>query len=137
MKKYLVVFLLAVLALLLLTVPMVLAEAVDPAPVPLLEEAQFFDVAILGTFAGTLAAAEILVLIIKWLFKLEGNALRYTVVGCSVLTVAAGRFMGGDSITLTNIVLTLLNGGVVSTTLMKLYEVTAGYSKTPAGTITS
>lgn len=29
----------------------------------------------------------------------------------------------------------VINGGVVSATLMKLYEVTVGYSKTPAGKI--
>ena len=124
-------------AMLLLMIPGAMAEAVDPAPVPLLEEAQFFNLAMLGTFAGAAAAAEILVLMLKWLLNLQGNAMRYAVVGCSILTVAAGRFLGGDDFTFTNIMLSILNGGIVSASLMKLYEVTAGYSKTPAGTITS
>lgn len=135
MKRYLMIFLLAMVALLLVAMPLAMAEAVDAVPVPMLEQAQFFDLAILGTFAGAAAAAEVLVLVIKWLFKLEGNSIRYAVVGCSILCVGAGRFMGGDPFTLTNIFLAIINGGVVSATLMKLYEVTVGYSKTPAGKI--
>lgn len=136
MKKFMVVFLLALVAMFLVTNLSAMAEVVDAAPVPLLEEASFFDVAVLGTFVGAAAAAEVLALICKWLFKLTGNGIRYTVVLCSIICVAAGRFLGGDSITLTNIVLTFLNGGVVAATLMKVYEMTAGYSQTPAGKIT-
>lgn len=135
MKRYMMIFLLAMVALLLVAMPLAMAEAVDAAPVPALERAEFFDLAVLGTFAGAAAAAEVLVLMAKWMFKLEGNAIRYTVVGSSILCVAAGRFLGGDAITVTNIILSILNGGVVAATLMKLYEVTAGYSKTPAGKI--
>ena len=134
MKKILMLFL--ILAL-MLPISMALAEAVDPMPVLLLEEAQFFNLAMLGTFAGAAAAAEILVLLLKWILNLQGNAMRYAVVGCSILTVAAGRFLSGDDFTLANIILSVLNGGIVAASLMKLYEVTAGYSKTPAGTITS
>lgn len=138
MKRYMMIFLLAMVALLLVAMPLAMAEAVDAvpeAPIPALQNAEFFDIAMLGTFVGAAAAAEVLVLIVKWVFKLSGNGVRYTVLACSVLTVAAGKFLGGEPITLANIVLAVLNGGVVAATLMKIYEVTAGHDKTPAGTI--
>lgn len=129
MKKFLVVFLMLAL---LLPCALVMAEAVDAAPpdnTPLLEQAEFFDAAVLGTFAGAAAAAEVLILLIKWLFHLEGTALRITVVTCSIVTVFAGKFLGGDSITGANVFLAVINGGVVAATLMKLYEVTVGRLK--------
>lgn len=138
MKRYIMIFLLAVVALLLVAMPLAMAEAVDAvpsAPISVLERAEFFDVAILGTFAGAAAAAEVLVLLVKWMFKLTGDGVRYTVVASSILCVAAGRFLGGDPITFSNIVLALLNGGVVAATLMKVYEVTVGRVTTNAGKI--
>lgn len=132
MKKYMIIILVLLSMATFITAQ---AEAVDASPAPLLQNAEFFDIAILSTFVGAAAAAEVLVLIIKWLFNLTGNGVRYAVVICSILSVAAGRFLGGDSVTLTNIVLTIFNGAVVAGTLMKVYEITAGYSKTPAGKI--
>lgn len=138
MKKYWMVCLLVMVAMMLVMMPLALAEAVDAvpeAPIPALQNAEFFDIAMLGTFVGAAAAAEVLVLIVKWVFKLSGNGVRYTVLICSVLVVAAGKFLGGEPVTVASIILAILNGGVVASTLMKIYEVTAGHAETPAGTI--
>lgn len=137
MKRFLMIFL-AVSAMILMMMPVTIGEAVDAAPdapVPVLAQAEFMNPAALGTFVGAMAAAEALFLVIKWIAKLEGNAARIVVVICSVFTVGAGRVLSGEVISVGSIIMTVINGALVAVALMKLYEVTAGYSKTPAGNI--
>lgn len=139
MKKYMMVFLLAMVAMFLM-MPLAIAEAVDAVPVegsgvPIIRNAEFLDAAALLTFAGAMAAAEALFLLLKTIFRMEGTAARVTVALCSIFAVGAGKLLGGESLTVSAVIMTIFNAAFIALALMKLYELTAGYSKTPAGNI--
>lgn len=140
MKRYQMVMFVLVMVGMMVFTPMVMGEAVDTMPkeggiIPVFEKAEFFDIAILATYLGAMAGAEVLFLVIRSLAKLEGDAARIAIVVCSIVTVAVGRFFGGDPVTATNIVLTVFNGGLISLALMKVYELTLGKPDAPAGII--
>jgi len=143
MKKFFMVF---VVALVLATVGIAMAEAVDAvptevateeAPVPFLGDiTEFFDLKTIGTFVGAMAVTGVLVEVAKRLATLSINAVRITTMVAALVVVAAGRFLGGAPVTAENIVLAIFNAALVALSTMKTYEVTLGAPQTPAGFIT-
>lgn len=140
MKRFLMVFL---VVMVLATVGVALAEAVDAvpvestseeAPVPFLADVtEFFDLKMIGTFAGAMAVTAVLVEVVKRLANLSTNAVRVTTMVAALVVVGAGRFLGGSPIDAENIILAIFNAALVAFSTMKAYELSFGAPLTPAG----
>ena len=139
MKKYLFVFLLVMVAMLLLAIPGAMAEAVDVEPEDLpfnpALPVQLLDEQVLATFGGMVALTMMLSEGIKLMFmkNLGIDAARIMVSIVAIIVVVTAKLIGNNPFTLSDILLLPGNAIGVWLSATKLYERFFGSANTPAG----
>lgn len=137
MKKFLVVFLLATMALLMVMMPLAMAEAVDAVPMELDPASwdQLLTPQVLTTLAGMVLVASILTQGVKMLFlkSAEVGKIRIAAAVVALLVVIIAKLISSNPFEIADIVVLPGNALIVWFSSMKGYEQVVGLPGTPAG----
>lgn len=137
MKRYLLVFMLAMVAMFLVMTPLAMAEAVDAVP-PEANPAswdQLLTPQVLTTLAGMVLVAGILTQGVKMLFlkNAEVGTVRISAAVIALLVVVIAKLISQNPFEIADIVVLPGNALIVWFSSMKGYEQTIGLATTPAG----
>lgn len=142
MKKYMLILVLALVAMLLVTMPLAMAEAVDAVPeapgevAPTdLDPTQLLSPAVFATMTGMILVAGLLTQGVKMVFMRNAGieTIRTMAFIVSVIVVIIAKLVLKSPFEIADIVLIPGNSFIVWFAAMKAYEKTIGASATPAG----
>ena len=137
MKKYWMVCLMATMALLMVMMPLAMAEAVDAVPVEPTPASwdQLLTPQVLTTLAGMVLVAGLLTQGIKQLFlkNAEVGKVRIAAAVVALLVVVIAKIVSQNTFEIADILILPGNAVIVWLTSMKGYEQTVGMASTPAG----
>lgn len=140
MKRYLMIFLLATMALLLVIMPLAMAEAVDAVPAEPgnpadLDPTQLLGKEVLATMTGMILVAGLLTQGVKMIFMRRAGieTIRTMAFIVSVLVVIIAKLVLKSTFEIADIVIIPGNSFIVWFAAMKAYEKTIGAAATPAG----
>ena len=137
MKKYLVILMLVLVAMILTILPGAMAEAVDAVPVELDPASwdQLLTPQVLTTLAGMVLVASILTQGVKMLFlkNAEVSKIRIAAAVVALLVVIIAKLISSNPFEIADIVVLPGNALIVWFSSMKGYEQVVGLPGTPAG----
>lgn len=142
MKKFMVAFLLALVAMFLLTNLSAMAEVADPVlddlPFDPASPVELLDQQVLLTFGGMVALTMLLSEGIKQVFlkNLRVDSVRIMVFIIAIVVVAMAKLIGPNPLVLSDMLLLPGNAIGVWLSATKLYERFFGAASTPAGPTT-
>lgn len=140
MKRYLMIFLLATMALLMVMMPLAMAEAVDAVPMELdkpadIDPTQLLGKEVLATMTGMILVAGLITQGVKTVFMRKAGieTIRTMAFVVSVLVVIIAKIVLKSPFEIADILIIPGNSFIVWFAAMKAYEKTIGAAATPAG----